>query len=151
MADEIAVPVRVVDGELKLSQRTYFLEQVKAWPDCDGMLTLTRERAKLSDLQRGYWWAVVVPMIADETGDDPDSVHDDLLTKFGPGVVTKRWKNKAGKRRQFTKRPSLMALNTKQMTDLIDKTRLWAGEWLHLEIPAPDPLWKQRTRKAVAA
>jgi hypothetical protein len=149
VADEIVVPVRVEGGQLKLSQRTYFLEQVKAWPDCDGTLILRHERPRLSDLQRGYWFAVVVPMIAEETGDDEDGVHDDLLRELGPKVLPKRWRNKkTGKRRQLTRRPSIMSLNTAQMTDLIDRTRQWAGEFLNLEIPAPDPAWRTRKRPA---
>jgi hypothetical protein len=143
VADEIVSPVRVEAGQIKLSQREYFISQVQTWPDCDGTLILRRERARISDLQRGYWFAVVVPMIAEETGDDVDGVHDDLMREFGPKVLPKRWKNtKTGKRRQLTKRPSIMSLNTSQTTELIDRTRQWAGEFLGLDIPVPDRAWR---------
>jgi len=144
--DELICPASIKGGQLYLTHRRYFDDRIRTWPDCQATVILRRDRAKTSDLQRAYWFAVVVPMVAEETGDDEDSVHEDLKRLFVP-KATKTWRNrKTGKRRQRTERPSIMALTTKQMTELIDRTRQWAGEFLQLEIPPPDHRWRERSK-----
>lgn len=148
MADEITVQAKKVGAELKIAHRAYLVEGYRDWPEgADVTITVTRARPKLSDLQRGYWFAVVVPIIADYTGDEADSVHHDLMTKYGP-KVTHRWKNKiTGRWRKRTRRPSIMSLTTKQMTEVIDLVRRDFGND-GVEIPEPDPLWRQKGRAA---
>jgi hypothetical protein len=127
------------------------LAAVAQWPEGTVFtVTVSRIRARVSDLQRAYWFAVVVPRVAAYTGDDEDAVHDDLMRVFGP-KVTKRWKNaKTGRRKQRVVRPSLMSLSTREMTELIDRVRRDFGDQ-GVEIPEPDPAWRAKRRKAAAA
>lgn len=150
MLDEVTLSARARAGEVVITQRDYLREVVRGWPDdCPLSVTIRRVRPKTSDLQRGYWFAVVIPMVAEFTGDDEDSVHDDLMTHYGE-KLTKRWINrKTGKRRQRTRRVSIMDLNTKQATDLIDRVRRDFG-LQGLEIPEPDPAWRAKRRKQLA-
>ena len=150
MTDEVTIQGVMRGGEMKLLQRDYMVSIVRQWPDgAPFALTATLERPKVSDLQRGYWFAVVVPLVAEFTGDDEDSTHEDLKALFFP-KITKVWRNKkTGKRRRRTKRLSIMDFNTKQMTELIDRTRQWAMDFCEgLDIPAPDPQWRVRRGKA---
>lgn len=151
-ADDVQVAGHIADGgELKIQNRDYLVGVYSRWPaGTDVTVTVTRRRPRVSDLQRAYWFAVPIPILAEWTGDDEDSVHDDLMAKYG-AKVTKAWRNKkTGRRRQRTRRISIMDLNTKQMTELIDTVRRDFGHE-GVIIPEPDPLWKQRkadTRKA---
>ena len=98
----------------------------------------------ISDLQRAYWWAVIVAHVAEYTGDDRHSTHEDLkreLWKLADLPRSQRWKSKKTGRWR-SRRLSIRDLSTKQMTALIDVARKWAGEKLSLDIPAPDPAWR---------
>jgi hypothetical protein len=98
----------------------------------------------ISSLQRAYWFAVIVAMVADYTGDDTESTHEDLkreLWKKANLPRSHRWKSKRTGRWR-SRRLSIRDLSTKQMTSLIDTARKWAGEELRMEIPAPDPAWR---------
>lgn len=149
--DEVSVGGRMVSGEPKILNRDYLVSVYRQWPEgAEITLTLKRTRAKTSDLQRAYWWAIVVPMIAQETGDDEQSTHEDLKRQFIP-KVTKVWRSKRTGRKRRRTHHSIMALDTKQMTDLIDTVRKWAGEFLNLEIPEPDPAWRSNRRERKAA
>lgn len=152
MPDEVVVQGRIVAGEIKLepTDRALLVETARRWPD-GSVVTLTASRvwARLSDLQRAYWFAVVVPRVADYTGDEQDAVHDDLLRVYGPRV-TKRWKNaKTGKRKQRVHRPSLMSLSSREMTELIDRVRRDFGDQ-GVIIDPPDPAWRARKRRAAS-
>ena len=154
MPDEILVQGRTVAGDAPMKidpeQRAYMLAAVGRWPEGTVFtVTVSRVRARVSDLQRAYWFAVVIPRIASYTGDDEDAVHDDLMRVFGP-KVTKRWKNaKTGKRKQRVRRVSFSDLSTREATELIDRVRRDFGDQ-GLEIPEPDPGWRSRRRKAAA-
>jgi len=147
--DEFTAHGRIEGGKLELASRAFFAEQLQRLPEGTCSVTVKHVRPKTSDLQRGYWFAVVVPMVAEFTGDDEDSVHDDLMAHYGE-KVTKRWINKkSGKRRQRTRRVSIMDLNTKQTTDLFDRVRRDFG-LRGLDIPEPDPAWRVKRRKRLA-
>lgn len=133
-------------------QRAYLLGVFRQWPEgAEGTLTLTRERGSVTKKQRAYWFGCVVPIIAEFTGDDIDSTHDDLKRMFFP-KITRRWKNKrTGKWKRRIVRPSITQLNRKQMNDLIEHTRKYFAEHYGLEIPEPDPAWREREEQSAAA
>lgn len=129
---------------------------LREMPDGPVAVEFRRERNAISVLQRRFWFAVVVRRVAEHTGDDEESTHEDLKRELFPKLglpfsVTRRWKNKkTGRRRQRTRRLSIMDLNTKQMTDLIDTARLWSEEHLGVVIEPPDKAWREKRAKAVA-
>ena len=150
--DEFTVYGRIETGEVLVDQLAYQRECLRGWRDGTVVaVTYRRQRNKASALQHGYWRAVVVPMVAEETGDDEESVHEELKRLLLP-TVTRTWRNrKTGKRRRQTVRLSLADLDTKQMTDLIDRARLWAAEFLNVEIPEPDKAWRRHRRERAEA
>jgi hypothetical protein len=150
-ADEVTLWGEMRSGQPVARNRAYAEGIYRAWPEGETVsIRIRRERPKISDLQRGYYFAVVVPMIAEETGNDEDVVHEELKRMFLP-KVTKIWRNKkTGKRRQLTTRPSLMNLNSKQAAEYTERIRIWAAEDLNLLIPEPDPRWKEKRSKEAA-
>jgi len=118
-------------------------------PTCAACGQPLSDTKKLSDLQRAFWWAVIVPMVAEYTGDDRESTHEDLkreLWKLADLPRSRRWKSKrTGKWR--SRRLSIRDLSTKQMTQLIDVARKWAAELPSpVLIPQPDPGWRSLRR-----
>jgi hypothetical protein len=119
-------------------------------PTCGSCGQVLTGAKSLSDLQRAYWFAVIVAMVAEYTGDDRESTHEDLkreLWKLADLPQRKLWKSKrTGKWR--SRRLSIRDLSTSQMTHLIDVARKWAAEKLSLDIPCPDPGWRSPRRAA---
>lgn len=158
MADHFTIFGDKRGEELLLSDAMLMAQAqgLRDMPDGPVAVEFRRGRKGVSALQRGYWFAVVVKRIAEHTGDDTDSTHEDvkreLFQKLGlPFSITKRWRSKkTGRRRQRTKQLSITDLNTKQMTDLIDLARKWAAEFHRLEIEPPDPKWKEKRQQSEA-
>lgn len=146
--DEFTVYGRMDAGEVRIDQEAYRRECLRGWRDGATIVVVYRRaRAKLSALQRGYYFGVVVPMVAAETGDDEESVHEALKRLLLP-KVTRTWRNrKTGKRKQLTVQLSIADLTTKQMTEYVDRARQWADEFLGIEIPEPDPAWRKHARE----
>lgn len=92
-------------------------------PKC-GFQTRTRSNA-----QNSYWWGVVIPLVAEATGFNHDETHDALKEKFlGQDDLT------TGLR----KIGSTAKLDTGQFTDLIERVRSWARDYLGCYIPSPN-------------
>ena len=85
--------------------------------------------------QNNYYWGVIVPLIAEEMGDDTESVHEILKHKFLK--KTKTIKNRKGNEEQIEKVISTTKLTTKQFIQYIDSVKRWASSFLGLYIPDP--------------
>jgi len=84
--------------------------------------------------QNRYYWGVVVHEIADHTGHDPQQIHELLKQMLGPKwyLMNPGVKGETGGIPTGTAR-----LDTLEFTDYIEKCRLWANEFLGLNIPLP--------------
>lgn len=93
-----------------------------------------RHRKTRSLNQNGYYWSVVVPMIADAMGeDDPKAVHEWLKAHFNYEVKS------IGEKRVAVKVPrSTSDLNTSDFEVYLEKIRRWASEFFPLYIPLPN-------------
>ena len=78
--------------------------------------------------QNKYWWGVVIPQIVEATGFTPDEAHEALKEKFLGQDDLSTGLRKIG---------STATLDTGQFTDLIERVRQWALEYLHCDIPLP--------------
>ena len=82
-------------------------------------------------IKQNRYLRAIDKMIADETGDDPNSIHEDLIILHSETIITK-----LGIDRKM--RPSEM--DTRQMTNYIERIRKWSNEFLNFYIPQPDDL-----------
>jgi len=79
--------------------------------------------------QNRYYWGVVIKMIADEIGEDPETVHEAMKFKF-----------------LATENPDLQIQIVRSTTDLTifevrdywEKIQRWASEFLNCIIPDPN-------------
>ena len=83
----VSTSAKIEAGKLKISYRDRFTEAIKALPDGRYKLTLEKVYNKRSNLQNGYYWAVVVPMVQDGLLDagykvNKEEKHDFLKSKF---------------------------------------------------------------------
>jgi hypothetical protein len=74
-----------------------------------------------------YYWGVVVALIAEHVGDEPESVHEDLARKFltvDPDAP-------------LPKRRSTAELDSAEFARYVDECRRFAATFLGVVIPGP--------------
>lgn len=94
-------------------------------------IVITKPRNQRSIDQNRYYWGVVVKMIAEERGEDRDSVHRFLKTKF-LRIVAEFDGN------EFDYVRSTKSLSTTEWEEYMRKCRQWATMELGLFIPKPN-------------
>ena len=152
--EQLSVLAGVIGHQLEISdtQKRYMVEAIRRWPDGPVTVTIKRERPQASLLQFGYYHGLVLPMIVEETCGSADDVEDlrrlhlELKARFLPHKVVEWTDHATGEMHRCEVVPSLGDLNSKEMTDYVDRVRLFAAEDLHLEIPEPDKDWKRHRR-----
>jgi len=88
-------------------------------------LIIKKHEEKCSDAQRGYYFGVIVKLIAEHTGHEPEEIHDYLKWKF------LREKDDAG----LEIARSTESLTTGEREQYHEKCRRWAFVVLDLTIP----------------
>lgn len=118
-------------GQIQVEEIDQYAEYCRslAGQDVEIIVRKFKQRKDGSDQQRGYYWAVIVQMISDYSGDDEDSVHEFLTLKFAPRTI-----NKKGKRViiRYSKQ------STVQREVYQEKCRQWGAVFLGLNIPLPN-------------
>lgn len=89
---------------------------------------LKKHEERCSDPQRKYYWAVIVKMIAEYTGHEPNEIHDTLKWKF--------LKERDIKGIEYVK--SSESLNTAEREEYHEQCRKWALIVLGVKIPLPN-------------
>jgi len=92
-------------------------------------LTIEPYRRKRTTSQNSLYWSWMT-LIADETGNDKDDIHEFLLNKFCPTKVVMV----GGEEQEIT---STKYLDTKQMSAYMDRIPPWAGEF-NISLPLPE-------------
>lgn len=91
---------------------------------------MVRKRSKARSLpQNRYYWGVVIDMVAEETGFEPEDAHLSLREKFLSFTDAKTG---------LTIIRSTTSLSTVEFREYCDKIQRWAAEWLGVVIPDPD-------------
>lgn len=134
---------RIEGGRLKIHNRRLFDAAVAALRDgWEVEIEITRLRATRSQKQNAYYFGKVLPMLNEHTGQSVDTLHDLLKVKFlsrteiiqdAEGHIVE----------QVILGRSTRHLNTAEFAQYVDEIRLWAAETLQLDIPDPDPSWRQ--------
>lgn len=139
--DTYRAPGKVVDGLLEVNKGR-LRAALAAMKDGPVVVTIQRKRPSRTIQQNAFYHGVVIKMIADETGQDHESVHEFLkrecnaqhveMTNRQTGEVYEAWIG-----------GSTAALNVNDFYDFVERSRAWAAEFLGLSIPDPDPDWKK--------
>ena len=98
-----------------------------------------------------YYWSTVVAMIAKETGHTSEAVHDALCAMFLPNTAAEVafFAKLTGERLAVkTDGRRSSKLSKSAFYDFVEQARAWAGEFLGLVIPDPDPdYWRKSSAK----
>lgn len=125
----------VQDGKLRLDYKAQFDAYIKRFEGDEVVVKVTKRRSQRSDEQNGYWWAVVVPLLAEHCGYTHDEMHDALKLKFLSREDMSKGLIRVG---------STAKLNTLEFADLVDRVALWAAEDFGVVIPLPDKRWREK-------
>ena len=83
--------------------------------------------------QNKYYWGVVVKMIAEDTGNEPAYLHEELKKEFNPRAVIIKGDVK------LIGGPT-SELKRKAFAQYMDAIKVWAMEFLGIRIPEPNEL-----------
>ncbi|HUX57171.1 MAG TPA: hypothetical protein VMV77_09360, partial [Bacteroidales bacterium] len=123
---------QIVSGNLKEVWEWFQMVTPLLKPNHDYVYTVKQYKAKRSLSQNKLYW-LLITAIADETGDDRDSIHEAYKRNFLP------WKEvevKGGL--SYWDVSSTPDQDTKEFTEYIDKIYRHSQEFLGLTLPRPD-------------
>ena len=90
---------------------------------------IKQERTIRSLQQNSYYWGVVVNLIADHCGYDPDECHEALKLKF----LSPLTKDEYG----LVRIGSTTKLSTEEFAEYLNRVVRWAAQYLQVFIPDP--------------
>ena len=119
------------NGRLFIQEHERFVEHLASLPS-DIYLVVGDAKEKLgrSNSQNAYYFGVVIDLICKETGETKEHTHKALKE-----LHLSEYVDFGGGRVKITR--STKELTTKEMEEYLDKVRMWAAEFLGLNIPEP--------------
>ena len=75
---------QINEGKLSLDKSEQFKQYLHTLNGKRVELTVSKVRRKRTPDQNAWYWGVAVKMIAQETGHEPDEIHDALKHEFCP-------------------------------------------------------------------
>ena len=118
---------RIVNGAIKLDRAVEFSALRARLEGCEVDLVLRRQRKPRSLKQSAYYWAVVIPLLAEVAGYDDEEMHAALKMRF--------LRNHVGADLPSVR--STSDLDTAEFTEYIERVRQLAAEFYGLLIPNP--------------
>lgn len=138
----------IEDGKLVLDDSYTF--KTAMWRFRNGRVTLTVEQGKdrRSAAANRFYWGVVIKLIAEETGQDPQDIHDDLRDRFLRKTILYTDKSTGLiHEREFARGSSGLTVN--EFYTFVEQARLFAAEFFGMRIPDPDPEYHRERAKAM--
>jgi hypothetical protein len=132
----------MVRGKLRLIAPRALSEALTTWDDGPVTVTVERPAATRSVQANAYYWGVVVAALADYTGYTPDETHDILKMQFLSKALALARKNGTVVA-EFVVGGSTTQLTSPEFFDYVERIRQWAFEELDVNMPPPDPGWRQ--------
>lgn len=120
------------DSKLFLDKGEKFKQYLAGLNDKRVQVTVEKIKHKRTNNQNQYYWGVVVKLIAQHTGHDPEQIHELLKMKFSP-----RWHFLEPMVGTPGIPTSTTRLDTLEFVEYTEKCRMWANEFLGLNIPLP--------------
>jgi hypothetical protein len=124
----------VKDGKLFIDKIEQFKQHLLHYPTGKRVeITVEKITHPRTNGQNRYYWGVVVKEIAQHTGHDPEQIHELLKQMHSP-----KWRMYVDTGDKIADIPtSTTRLDTLAFVDYTEKCRLWANEFLGLQIPLP--------------
>ena len=128
----------VIEGQMKMTDEEYNRYRKWLWTKSGKLQFILKKQFRKRSLpQNAYFHSVIVPMIAEEVGEDEVRIKALLKSMFLSRKITIKGKNGEEKTETIVGRTS--KLNTEQFAIFIDKCIVWSSSFLGIIIPDPDP------------
>lgn len=124
---------QVKDGKLSLDKAGQFKDYLHTLNGKRVELTVEKLKHTRTSNQNRYYHGVVVKLIAQHTGHDPEQIHEALKMMFSP-----KWH--LGDKVIPT---STTRLDTLEFVEYTERCRVWGSEFLGLNIPLPGEVAEQ--------
>ena len=142
----LVLPARIEAGELRvnLDRLAGLTRGVK---DCNVRLVLEAVKSQRSQKANAYYWSVVIEMISQYTGYHPDETHEAMKMLHLPKELA--FCNANGEvMGELVIGGSTRGMTTNEFYDYVERVRQFAAEKLDLNIPDPDPNWREKETEA---
>jgi hypothetical protein len=124
------LPARIEKGKLIFTDPVNYSKVISSLEGKAVVVNIKEPRSQRSINQNGYYWGVVINILADFTGYSDDEVHEILKAKFLS--AEKKVGNEVVKYAIST-----TTLDTLEFEDYCHKIREWASASLNVYIPVP--------------
>lgn len=118
---------KIERGKMVLFNHQKYLVQISKLEGKEIDLTVKEHKGQRSMNQNSYYWGVVISILGDFCGYDPEEMHEALKFKF-------LRKGKEG----LETVTSTTDLNTKEFEEYLEKIRRWGSMELNCYIPQPN-------------
>lgn len=125
-------------GTLHVHNRFRLLEWAKSYPGKNITIKFERKGSKRSSPQNQYYWGVVIKEISIRLRDlghqwlTDEDVHDMMKLKFNNEQIV----SEHGEVLELPK--STTTLTKPQFAEYVEKIRMWAADFLRIDIPDPN-------------
>lgn len=139
---EYTLTARLTAGKLHVRAWSKLAAAITRWRDGEYTITIARKHAHRSSQANRYYWGVVIALLSEHTGIDPDDLHLYLKARFlskklaicnGNGEIVD----------EYVLGGSTAALNVVEFYEYVQRIKQWALESLDCVIPEPDSGWAQ--------
>lgn len=139
---DVTVTGYVRKGRLEIRNRRGMSEQLKRMRDGEVLITIERKHATRSVQANRYYWGVVVQLLSEHTGYQPEEIHEVLKAKFIPKTLSLA-KDNGEIVAELVIGGTTTSMNKLEFGDYISRIRQWAMDELDVVIPNPDTgaLW----------
>ncbi len=139
--DHVVASGRVQKGKLFIRDRRTFDKQIAMLKETWELeIAIQRRRATRSIQQNRYYWSQVVGLVAQYTGESPDTIHDIYKAKFLPRVITVPNIRTGEVVAEFTLGGSTRKMNTAEFSTYVTAIKDWAYDSLGVIIPEADSM-----------
>ena len=121
-------------GDVSHENLAYYEEYLMTLEGKKVQMTVETRKKPRSGAENRYYWSVIVKMIAEETGEHPDTAH--YSKKYLGGRRMTGVDHKDGTREDRVQDSNSMT--TVEFEDYLKKCREWASEELSIYIPLPN-------------
>jgi hypothetical protein len=124
---------QVNNGKLLLDKGESFRQYLAGLNGKRVQVTVEKIKHSRTTAQNKYYWGVVVKLISQHTGHDTEQIHELLKQMFSP-----KWYLRATAPIEISIPTSTTRLDTLEFVEYTEKCRMWANEFLGLQIPLPN-------------
>ena len=138
MIKKITIISKVIEGKLARNRKS-LANSLKEHEGKEIVITIERKRKKHSDMQRGYYFGVIVSMVRnaifESWGDKLDSNEVHEILKLNCNWI-ERPNKETGEFIRIAQ--SIKQHTTTEQEEFHEDCRKWAKEWFNIDIPLPN-------------